>query len=249
MVQWFIPARTPFLLKILLVAAGLVLIVVLMVRRQCYSSKNFKRVSPAHVSLVLSAVYLSFILVARLIADPGIPFDNRVLVPALIFAALGFSHIAQAIFDRPLHIALGLFIISGVAIGNILTTAPHFFHAARNGNGYARDEWKQSETIAWLRKLPRDTIIFSNAADGICALLSVPAKYTPRVAELPRLARFQRRVEQASPSVVVLFDDPHRGWILSREKLMDVKNQDIRFFRDSIVMSWGLKDSLTPNGS
>ena len=155
----------------------------------------------------------------------------------MLLLALGVSQVAAASRPRSLPVIPSVILVA-IAIGNVSATAKQLSHAASHGNGYASQDWARSETIAFLRTVPPDVTIFSNAPDVICARLPRRAKYTPGHYEPTRLAEFVARVEQARPSLVVLFDDLHQGWLLPKDRLLGLRPDATRTFRDALVMSW-----------
>jgi hypothetical protein len=233
-VRWVVPPRVPWRWALLLCAA-LVGIALVLGRRRIRAAPD--RDLPARAALVLFAVYVLFHVAARLFADPGLSFDQRLLSPAMLLLALGVSQVAVASRPRSLPVIPSVILVA-VAIGNASATAKQLSHAARHGDGYASQDWAGSETIAFLRTVSPDVTIFSNAPDVIRARLPRRAKYTPGEYESTRLAEFAARVEQARPSLVVLFDDLHQGWLLPRDQLLGLRPDATRTFRDALVMSW-----------
>lgn len=186
---------------------------------------------------VLLAVNVVFLLLVRLFVDAGIPMDERILSSAVLFLAVALSDVAKSAFPRGLPLLPSL-LVGCVTLGNFVATVPQAAHAARHGLGYLAEPWRSSETLAWLRHAPRELTLFSNAPDAICASLPVAAKYTPSNTETARLGEFAARVERAVPAAIVLFDDPHAGWLMPRDRLREHLRlpHEVRVFSDGVVL-------------
>jgi hypothetical protein len=196
------------------------------------------RAAPAIVGgLALAASYGAVIVLARLTVDTAIPFDARVLVPALVALVPAVSDLlgrASGTFRR----ATVASVVGLVFLANVGATASEVV-AARAGRGFTAPAARASETIAWLRALGPDVTIFSNAPDAIAAQLPIAAKYTPMGWEGGDVAAFADRVAAVRPAVVVLFaSDPHAGWLLPSAALADLPSDARRTFADGTVLVW-----------
>ena len=104
-----------------------------------------------------------------------------------------------------------------VAVGHAVRTAVRSEEAYRVGIGYASLAWKSSPTIAAIRALPADSVLYSNGADAIAYILGRPASFIPERVQLRtgrenplkpldlQLERIRAKTERA-PSHVVIFD-------------------------------------------
>ncbi len=97
--------------------------------------------------------YAGFILVSRLIADPNIPFDERILSPLFLLAAIALGLAIAAWWpegSRVARVAVGSVVLlwfavsAGVSISRIVV-------AREDGNDFAGSDWRDSPTIAWVR--------------------------------------------------------------------------------------------------
>lgn len=241
MVRSFVPQtlHLPWFVSLPLVAAGAA-IAVLVVRRRIGAG-----VGPTlPITAVLLVTHLGFLVTARLFADPGISFDERMLSGALVLTALGLGDVARAAYRSGVPLAPSL-VATGLLLANLAASAPELRTSATEGLGYTTDAWRSSPTLAWLRDdaAPARTI-FSNAPDAICAALPVTAKMTPAIYESSRLDEFRARVERAAPAALVLFDDPHAGWLLGRRELLAAfAGRPVRTFADGVVLTWDAPSS------
>ena len=236
---WFVPASLPPPLGLAAAAAALVAVTVVGIRR-ARAGARFRPGPTAAVAGVVLVIHLLFLVVARLTADPGMPFDERILSAAMMLTVLGLGEVIKTMVPlTPSTLPVVLVLV--LALANVMATAGPLVHALRHGNGYASNGWKHSETIGWLRSASTGLTIFSNAPDAICAWLPVTAKYTPTWDEAGRLAEFVARVEQSAPAAVVLFADPHGSWLLPRDRLKDLSGRaGTRELADAVVLAWGV---------
>ena len=231
----FVPSSWPLPVAIGLLAGGF-FFAARAYARHPRGSAELRIGSTVYVAGVLIVAHVIFVVAARLFADAGIPMDERIFSMALLLVAVALSDVAKSLFPTGMPVIPGV-LAAGIALSNVVATAPHVAYAVRHGHGYLSEDWAGSETLAWLRSAPPELTIFSNAPDVICAWLPVTAKYTPAISESDRLAEFAARVGRAAPAAVVLFDDPHAGWLLPRDRVEDISlPHDVRVFSDSLVL-------------
>jgi 4-amino-4-deoxy-L-arabinose transferase-like glycosyltransferase len=240
--HWLMPNWWPLRLKMLLMTTGIVVIVAWFILQ--YYRKIDPRAQHLFVYTILFVTYLTFILIARLFTEPSFPFDNRILSPALIYVALGLSYVVESLSKARIYVALTFLTLSLIVADNVYAISPFLNHSTSFGIGFSSSKWKDSETITWLQDLPSDVTIFSNGADGICAVLPVTAKYTPTVSELAQLSEFEQRVKQTGPAVIVLFNHMHIDWLLGQEQLAHLEDWEREVFSDSIVLRWGVESPI-----
>ena len=164
--------------------------------------------------------YVTFVLIARLVADSNIPFDLRILAPAYILLVLTLLEVPALISHwRPrLNIAMVLwFVVVGVENGRM--TLQEAGEVWRDGGGYRSREVLESDVCMWLHSLPDGVTVFSNRADRICANHSVTAKWTPAAGDESRLNEFIGALRRAQPSIVVLYPR-ERPRLISRKSLI-----------------------------
>lgn len=243
-VHWLVPYWLPSILKMALVSIGIASLTIAILGR----IKNFQneRINPlVYISFFLFTTYLIFIFSARLFVDSAIPFNDRILLPALIHLALGLSYLVEHLIKSKTYVTVSLMILGLMIFNNILTNAPRFHHTAVYGQGFTAEVWQNSETIAWLRELPPDVIIYSNGADAISALLPSTAKYTPTIHEQHHISAFAEQVKLSEPAVLVLFNDIHTHWLMGREMLSDLEGPLSIEFPKSVVIGWGLESMMS----
>jgi hypothetical protein len=101
----------------------------------------------------VAVAYAGFILVSRIVADPNIPFDERILSPLLLLAEIALGLTIAAWWperSRDARLAVGGVVVlwfavsAGVSISRIVV-------AREDGNDFAGSDWRDSPTVAWVR--------------------------------------------------------------------------------------------------
>lgn len=169
---WIIPV-------ILLMAAVTAFIVILAFRNDGVGVDQPHRVTGgkatpgrpgSHVTRVLfllGCIYCAFTLVAFSFFDADIPFDDRILLPLycllLIIVMRAVVHVGTTTSRLPLVLLTG-FVVTMLALHGYRTWG--FLHTIQaEGLGYTRSEWRQSQTVSWVRDESWKGPLFSNFPD------------------------------------------------------------------------------------
>jgi 4-amino-4-deoxy-L-arabinose transferase-like glycosyltransferase len=138
--------------------------------------------------LLSSASYLIFLFVSLSFFDASTPVDARILSPILaVLIAGGFSAVwtvTHALLKKPM---LWRFFLLIVLISISIKTPDAIRSAAsiqENGMGYTSTQWRNSDTIAYIKTLSNDVKIYSNGSDVLGFYtenqsLTVPKKTIP----------------------------------------------------------------------
>lgn len=144
-------------------------------------------------SAVLLVSYLGMILVSRLLADPRIPFDNRMLAPALL---LGMTIVATtlALWWRAAHAEIARIAVCGVLLGWLAASASVTAVADRYirvwGSDFAGEQWRRSELLEWARTSGASLPLYSTWPAAVYFHLHRPARQVPLHDDAPGLAAF-----------------------------------------------------------
>jgi hypothetical protein len=120
------------------------------------------------------AVYLGFFATAYLVTNPTPDVNSRTmlpLLPALLGVVVGFTQLTTQIWRGATHgrLGAGLVLLAALAgYGVISLDTVTGLH--RTGLGYTGREWRQSGTIAAVRRLPSDVALISNEPYAILLL-------------------------------------------------------------------------------
>ena len=136
-----------------------------------------------YVLLVFAVCYVAFLIFTASFIDADTVLDNRslapihvamlVLVPCLISKLYLRSKRTRTI--RIIFVALALIFAGSYAVRGVKWLA----RVRGDGQGYASRAWKDSPTIAGIKTLPAETIIYSNGHDAIYYLTGRRARFIP----------------------------------------------------------------------
>ena len=184
------------------------------------------------VAVLFLCAYPLFLACSISFADYTTPLSYRIMLPEyvvgfplLIFGSLEFSD--ALLLKRKKLFSLILKIVV------TLTLASYAFRAAAlcsvihsNGLGYSSRNWRNSKLVAYLRNIPRKTVIYTNGSAGVFyqtkrVAKTIPRKYVngkpnPKYSTL--LTQMRDDIE-ANGGVVVYFNDVPSSLIPSVEEL------------------------------
>jgi len=136
-------------------------------------------------SAVMVGTYVIFIVVYNSLAYPLVDFGPRVALPVYVFGMILFFSLVDWESAMGKRRTLFWCVILASIVLFIFNLRPAIYwvsYRQREGEGLTSRAWKDSETVKFLKSLPSQTIIYSNAADA-CYLftkrevLRLPAKY------------------------------------------------------------------------
>ncbi|HVZ76807.1 MAG TPA: hypothetical protein VG818_02355 [Gemmatimonadaceae bacterium] len=206
--QWLAPSSDGFSGQGWLALAMLVVLVALVVagaRRVVHVWRNL----PVDIPLVSSATapqlvagrtlaaagvmvtcYAGFVLLSRLVADPFIPFDERILAPVFVLVAVVVAVCAATWWrhaPRPLRVALAGILLAWSA-ASWMVTHDNVQYALDYGSDFAGEQWRGSALLDWARTEGRTRAIFSNWPVTSYFYLGRPSHEVPQTAD-PRTLR------------------------------------------------------------
>ena len=193
------------------------------------------------------------VLAAKTFVDANIRLDQRQFVQAQFFAVLA---VIVTIGTRPRRRATAVAAVGGGAV--LVVAAMTTLGDVRSLNAtdtgsYTSRSWRQSPTLKYVRSLPRDTLILTNAPDPVWLHtrrrpILLPLPFNPYVrapngryaAEMADVAR----VASLGPSVVVFFDRPTSVFVrrIRPEVVGELQLTELRSLPDSTVYGVGATD-------
>jgi hypothetical protein len=142
---------------------------------------------------LLGACYLGLLVVSRLFADPGIPFDERILSPLLLVASVAVAA-ATAEWWRTTprvlpRVALAAALACWMA-ASAWTTWGEVDYALEWGSDFAGEQWRRSEVLAWARGEGATHPLYTNWPSAVYFHLHRPSRYVPGARDADDLAEF-----------------------------------------------------------
>ena len=172
--------------------------------------------------------YAAGLWASRLWLDEAMPMGVRLWLPALPLAVLLAADAARRFARRGRAWRAGITIgVTAVLCLAAVSTARQALALRRDGIGYASPAWRDSPTLAYVRSLPPETPVVSNAADAVTLLLGRDVAPLPmtvfrtsgndNVRWRDELRTGGKRL-RATGGVIVFFDAVDRRDFLVRER-------------------------------
>lgn len=185
---------------------------------------------------IFAACYLVVLLGSRVFADPGIPFDERLLVPTfvLLVIAVGVATpewwrtarlLARVICATLLLAWLGM---------SFRATQDDVAWAMENGQDFTQTQWTASPLLAWARVNASRRPVFTNWPPAVFFHLHRAAYEAPNEASDTVLKSFADTI-RARNGVVLAFDQPNPDFIGPDELKRAAGLREVARFADGII--------------
>jgi len=123
-----------------------------------------KTVELLRADLLLLSCYMATLLAARLFVGDAIPFDFRILSPAIFLAEIAIIVCVAAFVPRAGRLAqVATAAIATIWLaGSVFVSSQNAIEATTDGSDFASSDWRTSPTVAWVRSQSEGHPIFSN---------------------------------------------------------------------------------------
>ena len=142
---------------------------------------------------LLIASYVGVLIASRLVADPNIPFDERILAPVMLLGAT-MAATGIALWWRSTTSELSRIAVVGALLGWWAAAASHTRNEARwifaHGSDFGSDPWRHSDLVDWARTEGTAYPLHTNWPVMSYFYLRRPARDVPRLEEAARMAEF-----------------------------------------------------------
>lgn len=175
--------------------------------------------------------YLGFVILSTTI-EANLFLDGRYALPAylllIIVLAVQYARLVRPGLGRSRLQGALLVLAALVLVSHAGRTAIHSLQTWRDGSGFNAVQWRQSPTMAAVRRLPADAVIYANGADVAALLTGRAALMSPQMMdyrlgrpepgnELPvQLARMRMQA-RTSPVYLVFYDNMNWRFYLAAE--------------------------------
>jgi hypothetical protein len=152
------------------------------------------------VAIVLAS-YAAVVGASRLLADPGIPLDDRMLAPVFLLIALGagvaLASLWRELFrDRRELIILTAGITASWMWGSAQVGAGWVDDFGTDGGDLAAHEWAASPLVAWAGQAPPGTPLYSNWPAAIWFHTARPTHEIPADLDSSTALEFRAKIER-----------------------------------------------------
>lgn len=156
---------------------------------------------------VTAGMYVAVVLASRLLADPGIPLDERILAPLMMLLETG-AVTALAVEWRgwraPARAAAAALVAAWCA-GALSVEMDDARYALETGNDYADVAWSGSRLIAWVREHGAGRPLFTNYPTALYFHAGRMSRMLP-AAPTPAEARAFADTVAARHGLIIAFD-------------------------------------------
>ncbi len=208
---WLIPtSEAPSVLSLWLGALAVLLLVAvttLGVRATIRRQLPVARLLAACAAM--SVCYVVVIMGSRLTADPGIPFDERILAPLLLVLTVAVVA-AIAVEWRTWGLLLrGVIAAAAIAWAAMSASASSedIEWATTNGADFAGEQWRTSSLLRWARESGASMPLYSNWPMAAYFYLHRPTRELPNARKPTELRAFADTLARRN-AVVIAFDVP-----------------------------------------
>ncbi|HEV7704480.1 MAG TPA: glycosyltransferase family 39 protein [Gemmatimonadaceae bacterium] len=163
---------------------------------------------PALAAALLSACYLALVLASRLIADPNIPLDDRMMAPLLVLFEIAIVVIvAPAWHAWPIAVRTVVVVLVACWWGAALrVSAASVRYAVTTGNDFAEDCWRDSPLVAWVRANGGGHALFTNVPEPLYFHTGRLSHELPDEQDAKTLAAFADTLTRRA-GLVIAFDE------------------------------------------
>jgi hypothetical protein len=166
---------------------------------------------------LLSLCYAIVLVLSRLLADPDIPFDERILSPLFVLAAIIAAVTLRYWWrmSRKLPRVLGAVLVLAWLAASYHVTSDEIEYDLDVGHDLAEVPWRTSPLLAWTKTKPAAEPLYSNWPAAIVLHLHRSAHELPEDSSATTL-RALAEILRANHGVVLSFDTPSPATIDGR---------------------------------
>jgi len=171
----------------------------------------------AHRTLIVvglvAACYAILIVVARALADPAIPFDERILAPLLLLWEVAAVIAAAVWWRRAPHDRMRLVVAAAALCWGLAAVSVSVYDvraALIDGIDFASADWRESATVGWVRAHGAGAPIYTNWPAAIYFQAGRATHEVPPTLDALTLRRFGDRLARQR-GVLVGFRVPSQG--------------------------------------
>ncbi|MEO8621304.1 MAG: hypothetical protein ABI625_09585 [bacterium] len=187
---------------------------------------------------LLMLSYAGVVGASRILADPEIPLDQRMLAPALVLvmtmAAVGLTLWWRSTRLQVARVAVAVALVVWWCAAALATRADSRY-VMRWGSDFAGEQWRESELLAWARTAGADKPLYTNWPAAVYFYLHRPSHEIPKKSDARTMAAFADTL-RAHGGRVLLFN-VKAELLAPNDSLLNAPGlQTIQELRDGVVM-------------
>jgi len=159
--------------------------------------------------LTMTACYLVVLIVSRLVADPNIPFDNRLLSPVFMLVAISAAIAVREWWPRNrlfARVVCAMLVLAWFA-ASFTVTQDEVSWALENGQDFGQEQWAKSPLLSWAQANAAHKPLYTNWPAAVFFHLHRASHELPRDSAAAVLRSFTDTL-RARHGVVIVFDQP-----------------------------------------
>ena len=205
--DWLAPGLETHVIRVLAVIVMAAAIVFVISRAARPISNRVKTFEFLKADLLLLGCYVATLLAARVFVGDAIPFDFRLLAPAILLAEAAIVVTVATFFSRaalPERIAVAT--LGGLwLIGSIFVSSLSAADAITDGSDFGSSDWRDSPTVEWVNTQSAGWTIFTNWPAAIYFRTGRMARDIPQSLDTAELREFRETLRDRH-GVFVAFD-------------------------------------------
>jgi hypothetical protein len=142
--------------------------------------------------LLMLGCYIGTLITARMFVGDAIPFDFRILAPAILLAEAGIVVVMATSLSRahkPMRI--GVATLGGLwLIGSIAVSSQSAADTMSDGSDFSSSDWRASPTLQWVKTQGAGRTIFTNWPPAIYFLAGRNSRDVPQSLDTAELREF-----------------------------------------------------------
>ncbi len=254
--QFFIPTTLPTIIRLIFLGVLITLLIppILIYRKQSpivfnWHSENF---AIPIICLVFCFSYFFFLFISISFFDAATPIDLRIVSPCLLIFAVGFfslmCNVSQNLKIPVVQWGLNfaLIILISIHIYNTVCYSNYLKQQGLGNTSYTSDPWIHSQSIASVKLLQADMLLYSNGADAVNFLTSKPAQQLPQKKSSTsleenldyssELMEMCNKITEGKAYLVYLYQVNWRWWLPDQEELESTCRLPIlKEFSDGVI--------------
>ena len=200
--EWPVPHRE----VIALLAAAVLVALVVLGARAARADARRGAWRTLCACAVLAACYAALVVVSRLVADPAIPLDERILAPFLLLvttaAAVAIACWWRVTDSRVARAAVG-FVLAAWCGSSASVALDEGRFALDYGSDFAGEEWRHSPALEWARANGASRPLYTNWPAAVYFHLHRPSYSLPGADETEALGNFTETLRQRDGRAII----------------------------------------------
>jgi len=200
--DWLAPSIHPARLQLIVALTLAVGLIVVAFNGARHLSERARTIIKADVLLLFT--YALALMSARVLVGSAIPFDFRLLAPAILLAEIAITLTLAGYFAGAGRVARWIAVTACTLwfVASLSQSARDASEAVTEGSDFASSDWRSSPTLDWVRSRSAGWTLFSNWPPAIYFGTSRIARDTPQSLDTADLRDFAEILQHSHGAVV-----------------------------------------------